>query len=152
MKIITFVLTTLVFAGQSNGQEAAKRPDTKIQLHFPASRLDDLLHLYAHLTRHEVHVAAGVGALINFKAQAESKAEAAHLIRKSLLEQYGIELRETASGRTDVLWTGQPEFQPLRAKTLDALNERRVRVIGEPRPDEGIAQARVIKASDKKSE
>ena len=81
-----------------------------VVMHFPNAPLDNVLRFYVRLTQRELHIPNEVGGRVELIAETKSTTDAAALIRKTLLERYGIEIRHVGEHRADVVWTENPVF------------------------------------------
>ncbi|MHA3772931.1 hypothetical protein ACXR0O_15460 [Verrucomicrobiota bacterium sgz303538] len=110
------------------------RPITEI--HFPKSDVRDVLSYYQRLTAKSVLVPlSDFQALVTIESTEPLSREAAtNLIRKTLLESYGIELRTSDRGETLVTWSLDPKYPrrsdaPMTKTERDALPKTVIRVI-----------------------
>jgi len=126
---VTPVLLSLL-ALMSRSQE----PEV-VQLLFSKSDVRPVLALYERLTGKPVFARLDVVAAVTIQApNAISRAEAIDLIRKTLLERYGIELSTTDRGETLVAWSKDPKYprrsdEPAPVKQRDSTPGKRTRIV-----------------------
>lgn len=95
---------------------AADNPSVHLQF-GPQSDLVDVLHLYSTLTGRKIWLDLNVHANVAvISLRPIPKEEALRLIRTNLLEQYGIELRDTDKNETFVSWSDDPQYKEVRTK------------------------------------
>lgn len=84
--------------------------DYTVRIHYTKAPARDVLRLYQKLSAHPVFIALDLEALVTIESEKEiPPAEAVELIRKTLLEKYGIELRKTDRGETLAGWSTDPK-------------------------------------------
>lgn len=107
---LPFLLAVLLgFAPGSRCQD-----DTGVKLWIPpGADLVDILSIYKHLTGKPVYIELGVSAKVTLGTEHISKPDAIKLIKTTLLEKYGIELRTGGEGETLVEWSKDPKHQAL---------------------------------------
>ena len=110
--------------------------DYTVLLRFPKAQARDVLRIYEKLSAKPVYMALGLDeALVTIESEREiPSAEAVQLIRKTLLERYGIELRENERGETLAGWSKDPKYPrrsdaPMTKEELKAVDTGRLRVI-----------------------
>jgi hypothetical protein len=90
---------------------AAWAEDYTLRLHYTKAPARDVLRVYEKLSTHPVFMALDLDALVTIESEKEiPAAEALELIRKTLLERYGIELRKTERGETVAGWSKDPKY------------------------------------------
>jgi len=111
----------------------AANPTYKLEF-GPHSSLRELLTFYSKLTKRKVWLDLSVHANPVIRTEAAvSYTDAVELIRSTLLERYGIELREPNAAETFVSWSTDPKYERLRsAPNVDA--SRSAEPSGNPRP------------------
>lgn len=88
---------------------AADRDMVRISVH--KDRVETALMLYERLTKKPVFIALDLQALVSIEPPDDLSREAAiTLIRTTLLERYGIELRTTKTGETLAAWSKDPKY------------------------------------------
>ncbi len=85
--------------------------DTVRDVDFPKADIRDVLRFYEILSGKPARVAPDVEALVTIVIKGESsRAAAIELIRKTLLERYGIELRPDEQGEVMACWSKDPKY------------------------------------------
>ena len=85
--------------------------DYTVRIHYTKAPARDVLRLYEKLSAHPVFMALDLDALVTVESEKEvPPAEGVELIRKTLLERYGIELRKTERGETLAGWSKDPKY------------------------------------------
>jgi hypothetical protein len=85
--------------------------DYTLRLHYSKAPAHDVLRVYEKLSARPVFIALDLDALVTIESEKEiSAAEAIELIRKTLLERYGIELRIHDRGETLAGWSKDPKY------------------------------------------
>lgn len=85
--------------------------DYTLSLHFTKAPARDVLRVYEKLSTHPVFIALDLDALVTIESGKEiPAAEAIELIRKTLLERYGIELRKVERGEILAGWSKDPKY------------------------------------------
>jgi hypothetical protein len=85
--------------------------DYTVRIHYAKAPARDVLRVYEKLSAHPVFMALDLDALVTIESEKEiAPAEAMELIRKTLLERYGIELRKTDAGETLAGWSKDPKY------------------------------------------
>jgi DNA-binding protein H-NS len=102
-----------------NGSTGPPKPGSEVVIQFSNDDLDKVLFLYSHLSGKSVHVEAGVGGTITFKAVASPSA-ILWFLRKLLLENYGIEVHDAPAG-TDVHVSWSTDHDQVREETKQSL-------------------------------
>jgi hypothetical protein len=98
------------------GLFSASGEEVRVRLDMPGTDVRDLLEFYQHITGRPVFMAADLHALVEFESQGDiPRDEAIALIRKKLLETYGIEMRDNGRGEILVAWSNDPKH-PHRSK------------------------------------
>ena len=113
------------------------KADSQMRVQFGNSSLLDVLNLYAKAGNRKIWVELGVFGTVSIQSSDDMPiAEGLAFIRKTLLENHGIELRDTNTGETFVSWSQDPKYKELQkttrlAQPLPAKPElsRRIRVI-----------------------
>lgn len=106
---------------------------------FPKSDVRDVARYYQSLTNKPVFIAIDLQALVTIElAEPVTRADAIELIRKRLLERYGIELRTIDTGETLIGWSKDPKYPRQSEASMteaerNALPKRTIRVIN-PEP------------------
>lgn len=102
-------------------------------LQFPKTDLRDVLAFYGNRVKKPVFVSYEVSATITIVEANVAMKDVPELIRKTLLQKYGIAMRETKDGEVLVEWSTDPKY-PRRSDPPGAEAERktapRVRPIG----------------------
>lgn len=110
--------------------------DYTLRLTYTKAPAREVLRVYEKLSTQPVYLSVGVDALVTVVSEKEIPAtEAIELIRKTLLERYGIELRKNDAGEILADWSKDPKY-PRGTDEAAALVDqagRRLRVI-EARP------------------
>jgi len=97
-----------------------------VKLEFPKTDVREILWFYQKLTGRPVLVELDLQALVTIEPHKDiPQAEAIELIRKTLLESYGIEMRESVHGETLVRWSQDPKY-PRRSDPPPTEAERTV--------------------------
>lgn len=132
MKPLLLVLLACCLPLVSRSQE--DRPIK--ELSFPKSDVRDVLAYYQRLTAKPILVPLfDFQALVTVEStEPLSREAAADLIRKTLLESYGIELRTSDRGETLATWSLDPKYPrrsdaPMTKTERDALPRTTIRVI-----------------------
>jgi hypothetical protein len=103
---------------------------------FGNASLLDVLTLYAKASNRRVWVELGVFGTVSIQnSQDLPITEGLAFVRKTLLENHGIELRDTDTGETFVSWSPDPKYKDLQKTT---------RLAQPPAPDPGNRRIRVI--------
>lgn len=114
---------------------AAWAEDYTVRIHYTKAPVRDVLRVYEKLSEHPVFTALDLEALVTIESEKEIPSpEALELIRKTLLERYGIELRKTDGGETLAAWSKDPKHPrgsdgPLTDQGSNGDARRRIRVI-----------------------
>jgi hypothetical protein len=110
MKRLLYFLLVILLA--STGF-STPNDQTPIRLNFSHVPLEDVLHFYSFITRRKVWVSLGMhAAAVSVDHPDELPlVEAVKFIRTTLLEQHGIELRDSDSGETFVSWSDDPKYE-----------------------------------------
>jgi type II secretory pathway component GspD/PulD (secretin) len=102
------LLVSLGLGISGRAQDLSSRP---IQANFPNADVRDVLSVYQMLTKTPVFVAVDVRALVNLKTENPiGPADMIELIRRTLLEEHGIELRTAPSGEIFAAWSKDPKY------------------------------------------
>lgn len=111
----------------------AEEPDlVRITIHKTVVKA--AFDLYEDLTKHPVIVAPDMQALVSIDSKGDISREAAiALIRTTLLEHYGIELRTTEKGETLAAWSKDPKY-PRHTDEPETEAERKATQKGHVRP------------------
>ncbi|EDY18149.1 hypothetical protein CfE428DRAFT_4285 [Chthoniobacter flavus Ellin428] len=84
---------------------------TLVRLNFPKTDLRDVLAFYGRLVRKPVLMDVQIQAWVTVDREKELPLkEAVELIRKTLLESYGIEMRDSDRGEVLVTWSSDPKY------------------------------------------
>jgi hypothetical protein len=113
------------------------RAESDVRLQFGNSSLLDVLTLYAKTSSRKVWVELGVFGTVTVQSPRDMPiAEGLAFIRTTLLENHGIELRDTATSETFVSWSQDPKYKEVQKTTRLAQpllpnpdTSRRIRVI-----------------------
>ena len=85
--------------------------DYTLSIHFTKAEVRDLLKLYEKLSARPVYAALDLDAVVTIESEKEiPAAKAVELMRKTLLERYGIELRTNERGETLAGWSKDPKY------------------------------------------
>lgn len=106
-----------------------------ITIQFHKSDVYGVLAYYERLSGTSVFVALDLQTLVTVQTAAPiPRKEALELIRKTLLERYGIELRAISPKETLAAWSKDPKFprrsdEPMTEEDRDALPKAKIRII-----------------------
>lgn len=110
--------------------------ESQMRVQFGNSSLLDVLTLYAKASNRKVWIELGVFGTVSVQnSQDMPITEGLAFVRKTLLENYGIELRDTDTGETFVSWSQDPKYKELQKTT---------RLAQPPPPNPGNRRIRVI--------
>ena len=91
--------------------EGWSQTDANVRMQFPDANITDVLPFYQNLTGRHVYLALGVNAPVNLIIDDPvSRAAAVELIRKTLLESCGVELRDIDDNVTLAGWSQDPKY------------------------------------------
>jgi hypothetical protein len=133
------VLTACGFAARVSGE------DGRADLYFPKTDLLDVMSYYENIEKKPIFVSWQVSAIITIKQDNVAVKDIPEVIRKALLERYGIAMRETKEGEVLVEWSTDPKYPrrsepPRTGAELKALPRARpIRPEGIPIPDKQSA-------------
>jgi hypothetical protein len=128
--VAAMFLCLLALIGRSQESDTVQFDFTKTEVKYP-------LFFYERLTGKPVFARLDVHALVTIQASKPiPRAEAIDLIRKTLLERYGIELSTTERGETLVAWSKDPAYPrrsdepaPVKKADSDSRIRKRIRTI-----------------------
>ena len=106
-----------------------------VRLSLHKSDMRAVLAFYEHLTNKPVFIALDLQALVTIETEKDiPRADAIVLIRTTLLEHYGIQLRTTAQGETLAAWSKDSKYPrhtepPMTESENSALPKGHIRVI-----------------------
>ncbi len=90
-------------------------------LQFPESDVTSVLNFYARLTGRKVWLDLEVWGRVSIQIDKPiPKTQAIELIRTTLLEKHGIEMREPNDRETFVTWSADPKYKEIIAATKKA--------------------------------
>ena len=117
MNLRTFLLTAALAASTTVGHAQSPSPtpdDRPVMVQYVRGHLSDVLHLYRTLTGRTVWLELGVDArdVSVVSERPLPRSEALSLIRRTLLEAYGIDIREEGD-RAFVTRVSTPSPSPL---------------------------------------
>ena len=156
MKPLPILMAVMLAALAPLRSEALEEPGGKepapgsVKVEFAdATDLQDVLTLYATLTRRHVWVELGVSTKIALRWEKPiPKEEAVELIRTTLLEKHGIALRETEGKETFVSWSDDPKYIEVRRKVA-AEAQAKAEKAGAEKPGATPGERRRIRIIDK---
>jgi hypothetical protein len=112
------LLVCLLFAPVLSLRAQSPSPavdDRPIRIQLPNSDLTDVLKLYSQLSKRKVWIELGVTAKISiFTHRDLPRAEALSLIRGTLLQDHGIEIRDVGESEAFVTRTADSRIESLR--------------------------------------
>ena len=83
-----------------------------VQLHYPEADVRIVLDVYSLLTGRKVWLDLTVYGAVSIQTEKRiPKAEAIELIRTTMLEKHGIEMREPNAKETFVTWSTDPKYK-----------------------------------------
>jgi hypothetical protein len=104
-------------------------------VHFPKADVREVMGFYGLLVRKPVLMDVNMQAVVTVDQEQElSVKDAVELIRKTLLESYGIQMRESDRGEVLVTWSTDPKYPPQGdgVRQIDGHNIQRRRIQLEP--------------------
>jgi len=108
--LVLGLLLTLAFARPGESRADGEQ-NSRVKLHFPKTDVREVLMFYGRLTKKPVLMELPLQAMVTVDAAQElSIEEAKELIRKTLLESYGIEMRESDRGEILATWSRDPKY------------------------------------------
>ncbi len=121
MKHVLSVLLACVLPLTCSAQDS----NAMVRLRFRKSDVRTVIHFYQRLTDRPLYAVLDLQGIVTVEVEEEiGHAAAVELIRKTLLERYGIELRTTERGETLVGWSKDPKY-PRRSDSPMTDEERR---------------------------
>ena len=102
-----------MLAGMAMGGASLRAEDRPalVRLRFTKSDIRDLLSFYSRLIRKPVLVEVDMPALVTVAPDEDLPLkDAIELVRKTLLESYGIEMRDSDRGEVLVTWSSDPKY------------------------------------------
>ncbi len=101
----------------------ARSDEEKLPFYCINCDVRDLLYSYSKMTNRKVWVTLDLRADITIRTEGPiTKAEAGRIIRTTLLERYGIELRDSGDKEAFASWSDNPKYKEVR----DAADKMRI--------------------------
>ena len=107
-KLLLCMIANILLLFPAFAADEAKEP---VRLMYPDASLELVLMTYSHIAKRRVWLALGVHATVSVVTDnALPHDDALAFIRTTLLEHYGIEIRDKGEEETFVSWTSDPKY------------------------------------------